>query len=296
MWMFLKTAISRYEKIALAVLVAVLMLGAGKAEPPAAAETGPSGAWKLACRLASYGKFQAEAWSHLPSLAVRHVFINVPEPGEVAALQKQLQAHRLTPLVVRGHADLGQAGCIDVLAGQLAICERLGVRYMFLSPRHDGVSKEVACERLRRAGDLARRHGVVIALETHPDLGTNADAHLETMRRIDHPNVRVNFDTGNITYYNAGADVVAELKKVIGYVATVELKDHGGRPKAWDFPALGRGKIDFPGVLEVLRQHHYSGPVTIEVEGVEGKPWNVDETKRAIADSVAYLRKLAAFE
>ena len=29
---------------------------------------------------------------------------------------------------------------------------------------------------------------------------------------------------------------------------------------------------------------------------MEGKPWNVDETKRAVADSVAYLHKLAAFE
>ena len=90
------------------------------------------------------------------------------------------------------------------------------------------------------------------------------------MRRINHPNVRVNFDTGNITYYNAGADVVAELKKVIDYVATVELKDHGGRPKTWDFPALGQGKIDFAGVLRVLKEHGYSGPITIEVEGVEG--------------------------
>jgi sugar phosphate isomerase/epimerase len=86
------------------------------------------------------------------------------------------------------------------------------------------------------------------------------------------------------------------LRKVIAYVATVELKDHGGRPRTWDFPAIGQGKIDFPGVLQVLKEHHYAGPVTIEVEGVEGKPWNEAETKQAIADSVAFLRKLAPFK
>ena len=39
---------------------------------------------------------------------------------------------------------------------QLATCEKMGVRYLFLSPRHTGVDKEIACERLRRAGDIAR--------------------------------------------------------------------------------------------------------------------------------------------
>lgn len=252
-------------------------------------------AWQLACRLASYGKYEDAAWDHLPSLGVHHVFMSVPKPEEVPAIRRKLDAHGLKPLVVRGQTDLGKPGCVDELAVQLATCEKFGVRFMFLSPRHTGVDKEVAYERLRRAGDIARKHGVVIALETHPDLGTNGDVHLETMRRVNHPNVRVNFDTGNITYYNAGADVVAELKKVVDYVATAELKDHGGKPRTWDFPALGQGKIDFAGVLRVLREHGYSGPITIEVEGVEGVPWDEGQTKQAIADSVAFLRRLAPF-
>ena len=172
----------------------------------------------------------------------------------------------------------------------------MGVHYMFLSPKHTGVSKETAYERLRQVGEIARQHDVIVVLETHPDLGTNADVHRETMKHVDHPNVRVNFDTGNVTYYNEGADVVAELKKIVDYVATVELKDHGGQPRTWDFPALGQGKVDFAGVLDVLKTHGYSGPITIEVEGVEGKPWNEDQTKQAIADSVAFLRKLASFQ
>jgi sugar phosphate isomerase/epimerase len=251
--------------------------------------------WRLGCRLASYGKFQDAAWSHLPSIGIRHVFLNVPPTGELEEVQKRLKAHRLQPLVLRGQADLGQPGSVDELAGQLAVCEKLGVHFMFLSPRHTGVDRETACQRLRRAGEIAERHGVIIALETHPDLGTNGLVHLETMRRINHPNVRVNFDTGNITYYNRGADVVSELKTIIDYVATVELKDHSGQPQTWNFPALGEGKVDFQGVLNVLRAHRYSGPITIEVEGVEGNPWNQEQTKAAIAHSVAYLRKLAPF-
>jgi sugar phosphate isomerase/epimerase len=249
----------------------------------------------LACRLANYGKYQQSAWTHLPSIGVHYIFISVPAPGEVAAVQKRLADSRLTPLVMRGDTDLGRPSSVDELAAQLATCEKMGVKYMFLSPKHSGVSKEVACERLRRAGDVARKHGVTIALETHPDLGTNADVHLETMKRIDHPNVRVNFDTGNITFYNKDRDAVAELKKIIGYVATVELKDHSGQPQTWNFPTLGQGVVDFPGVLRVLKEHNFRGPITMEVEGVAGAPMTEEQTKKYVADSVRYLKSLAEF-
>ncbi len=252
--------------------------------------------WPLGCRLACYGKFQDAGWTHLPSIGVRYVFISVPQPALVAALQKRLDEHHLKPLVMRGEANLAGPNSALELAVQLATCEKMGVRYLFLSPQHPGVDREVVYERLRRAGEVARRHGVTISLETHPDLGTNGEVHRETMRRINHPNVRVNFDTGNITFYNKNADVVAELKKIIDYVATVELKDHNGQHLTWNFPALGQGKVDFAGVIEVLKDHRYAGPITIEVEGVAGTPWDETQTKQAIADSVAYLRKLGPFQ
>lgn len=254
----------------------------------------PAG-WPLAVRLSSYGAFQEAGWSHLRQIGVNHVFLPVPAPGEVEALRRRLAEHRLTPLVVRGQTDLGRPGCVDELAAQLATCEALGVRFMFLSPKHAGVDRSVACERLRRAGEVAARHRVTISLETHPDLGQNSAAHLETMRQVDHPNVRVNFDTGNITYYNPGADAVAELRKVIDFVATVELKDHDGVPQGWNFPALGRGKVDFPGVLRVLKEHGYRGPITVEVEGVRGTSWDEAQTKQVMAESVGYLRRLGTF-
>jgi len=276
--------------LALAVGTDALSFDAGE---PAADSIPPPN--PLACRLANYGKYQQSAWTHLPSIGVHYIFISVPAPGEVEKVRKRLADSRLAPLVMRGDTDLGRPSSVDELAVQLATCEKMGVKYMFLSPKHTGVSKEVACERLRRAGEVARKHGVTIALETHPDLGTNADVHLETMKRINHPNVRVNFDTGNITFYNKDRSAVAELKKIIGYVATMELKDHSGQHQTWNFPTLGKGVVDFPGVLRVLKEHRFRGPITMEVEGVAGTPMSEEQTKKYVADSVAYLKSLAEF-
>jgi len=277
--------------------VAMPLAGTGCANPAAArnAATPEDPGNPLVCRLANYGKYQEAAWTHLPSIGIRYVFLNVPAPDEVETTQKRLAEHGLTALVMRGNADFAKDSAVDELAGQLAICERMGVKYMFLSCKGAGTDKPTLYDRLRRAGDVARRHGVTIALETHPELGTNSDVHLETMKRIHHPNVRVNFDSGNIHFYNEGRSAPTELRKIIDYVATVEIKDQKGGPGVWNFPALGRGDVDIPAVLRILKEHGYKGPITMEIEGIKGVEWSEAETKKAIEDSAAYLRTLGRF-
>lgn len=252
--------------------------------------------WPLGCRIASYGAYQDLAWSHLPTLGVSRIFLEVPAPEGVPALQERLRAHGLTTPVLGAHVPLGRDDALAQLDSRLAACKALGAKYMFLSAKHEGISRDAAYARLRDAGDCAARHGVTIVLETHPDLGTNAALHRETMKRVDHPHVRVNFDTGNLSYYNEGVDAARELEQIIDYVATVELKDHDLKPKSWFFPALGEGKVDFQGVFRVLEARGFSGPVTIEIEGIAGQTWTEAETKRAVERSVRFARGLHPFD
>ena len=250
----------------------------------------------LACRLANYQGCEQAAWTHLPSIGIRHVFMSVPAADQVEIVRKRLADHGLKAVVFRGDADLSRPEGVGQLGAQLAVCERMGVKFLFLSVRRREVPKAVICQRLRQAGDLAARHQVTIAIETHPDLGTNGDVLLETMRQVDHPRVRVNFDTGNIHFYNQGMDAPTELGKVIDYVATVEIKDHDGGAGEWRFPALGRGRVDIPAVLRVLREHGYAGPITMEIEGIKDVFRRAQQIQDDIAESAAYLRTLATFE
>jgi sugar phosphate isomerase/epimerase len=260
------------------------------------AEPLPDQASPLAVRITSYGKFQDAAWDHLPRIGVHHLFLPVPKPEEADGMMQKLEKHGLKALVIRGDADWSKDECVERLAGQLAICEKMGVHYMFLSVKCNGAPKEAVYGRLRKAGDVAKQHGVTLTFETHPELGTNGDVQLETMAAVNHPNVRINFDTGNISYYNKGGDVVAELKKVVTKVGTMELKDHNLEPESWNFPVLGKGKVNFPEILKILRENGFMGPVTIEFEGVKGVELDEAQTKQSIADSVAYLKSLALFK
>ena len=79
-------------------------------------------------------------------------------------------------------------------------------------------------------------------------------------------------------------------------IGAVEIKDHSGVYQEWNFPALGQGVVDISGVLNLLREHDYQGPITMEIEGVEGIDWDEETTKRAIEDSVDYLHSVENFQ
>ena len=162
----------------------------------------------------------------------------------------------------------------------------------------DAEGRSVMVRNLRELGDAAGSLGVVVALETHKGPTQNADAMLALMKDVDHPHVRLNFDTGNIAYYNPGADPVAELDRVKHLVRNVHLKDNRGRAEDWYFPAVGDGGgVDFSRVREALDLVGFEGPYTIEIEGIGGEPEpglesRVDRVRR----SVAHLRGCGYFD
>lgn len=270
----------------LSLVVFSLVCGGASAQPP----------WPLAVRIHSYGEYQEAAWTHLPQIGVKYLFLSVPEPGEVDATLKKLQTHGLKPLVLRGSAELSKESFVEDITPQLATCKKMGVKYMFLSAKRGETPKEGAYARLRAAGDVAKLHGVTIGLETHPDLGTNGAIQVETMKAVNHPHIRVNFDTANITYYNKETSAIDELKKSVGFLATVEFKDHSGGFETWVFPPVGQGTTDFPAIIRLLEENRYAGPVTIEFEGTKGVELSELETKLAIAESVARVRSLGNFD
>lgn len=279
---------------ALCIALSLLLLAGGCAT--AQQKDATNEAWPLAVRIMSYGKYEEAAWAHLQQIGVKYLFMAVPAPADVEAVSAKLKTHGLTPVVFRGSADLSKDTFAQELEPQLATCQAMGVQYLFLSAKRGESPKEAAYERLRAAGEIAKQYGVIIALETHPDLGTNGDIQIETMKAVNHPNVRVNFDTANITYYNQNTTAVDELRKSIGLVATVEFKDHSGAFETWEFPVLGQGVVDFPAVVSMLREQGYSGPVTLEFEGTKGIELTEDQTLKAIADSVAYARSIGVFK
>ena len=151
---------------------------------------------------------------------------------------------------------------------------------------------DVATDILRDLAEKAAARDVVISLETHPPYCENAEKMLQTMDAVDHPNLRVNFDTANIFYYNEGLDSADELERVIDYVASVHLKDTDGGFKSGNFPVLGQGVVQFERIFATLEDADFDGPLTLELEGEQVRDLDVDGRHQAVKDCMQYLRSI----
>lgn len=246
----------------------------------------------IACRPASYRKYSDLAFEYLPRAGIYHVEIGPPKPDEIGSVQAELKKHGLKASSLATGCDLGDEGSIEDLIVTMDIARKMEVGVIFCSTKSGDLPTAEAYRKLAELGDVASQNGTVISMETHPDLCQNADQMLATMTGVDHGNVRINFDTANIYYYNEGIKGVDELDRVKEYVASIHLKDTNGRPRTWYFPTLGQGVVDYPAVFGILNEIGFEGPFTMEMEGIEGEDLNLDETHQRILDSMEYLRSI----
>jgi len=181
---------------------------------------------------------------------------------------------------------------INAVKAACDAAEAIGVNYFFLSAH--GSERAASMCVLSELGGYAAERNITLCLETHPPFCLNATEMLNTMSEVNHKNVRVNFDTANIMYYNEGCDSVEELRKVIDYVASVHLKDTDGKFHSANFPVFGEGVVDFPNVFKTLLSAGFNGPLTMELEGplVDGLP--VEDRHKKVVACMNYLKSIGA--
>jgi len=86
-----------------------------------------------------------------------------------------------------------------------------------------------------------------------------------------------------------GVDPCEDLRDCIDDVAYVHLKDKAGEANVWDFPAVGKGWINFPGFFKQLEDKGNNSPYSIEIEFTAAGPKDIEEVNQAVKDSAAYL-------
>ena len=249
----------------------------------------------IACRILSYGNYQDRGWSHLPEIGICNVEVPAPAVQDRAALKKKLADHGLKASSLQSVCDLTRDDAVEIMQPQLESCVAFENHICFLSAKPGDTDRSVIWDRLRAMGDVAAKLGVTIVMETHPPLVSNGTVGRETIDTINHPNIRINFDTANIYFYNEHLTATGELAKVIDVVEAVHLKESTGVFEKWAFPVLGQGVVDFPEIFRMLDARHYNGPYTMELEGTKGVEFTEEQQCQYIADSVAYLRSIDAF-
>ena len=130
---------------------------------------------------------------------------------------------------------------------------------------------------------VAERYQIAIGIEPHQAISKTTEGLLKIATLIEHPLLRVNFDTGNA--YLAGEDIYDALERIGSRLVHMHAKDisiehaEAERGKVTGTPvgcACGDGVVDWARVVKIISKHGFNGVLSVEC----GTP---DEATRSLA-------------
>jgi inosose dehydratase len=249
-------------------------------------------------------------------------------PAEPATLRRELEKRSLTLCsafldVELGNSAAHEAGLAEVTRSANLISEA-GAKLLVLSDKitparnatagrrsdcnqisWNEVEWKAAASAIHKIIARCKTVGLRVALHHH------AGGHVETPEEVDRlfslfpaNELGLCLDTGHYIY--GGGDAVAFLEKQVSRVWCVHLKDiydakaNEARRARMNFHAavrhgifapLGKGSVDFPRVVSLLRNGNYDGWVVVEADVLPGGVGADSPLANAIAGR-EYLRKL----
>ena len=250
---------------------------------------------KLSCREAVYPTWQ-DALQRLPHAGIRCIEAQMRSFEELRHIVNAARDQGMAIATLAGWVDLSSRESMQTYHAALYAAGRLGIPIFFTSAYGDDGERHYCMARLAELADEAERMGVVLSLETHPPFCHNAEEMSATLQAVGRPNLRINFDTANILYYNRALNSADELERVVDYVASVHLKDSDGGFNSHDFPVLGQGVVEWQRIFRTLDAAGFDGPLTIELEGpvVAGK--DADQRHAAVVACMDYLHSIGVLE
>ena len=188
-------------------------------------------------------------------------------PATIAATRELLETHGLRVVSMSGHAPLHLKLGHDRLRRVLHAGAELGILVLntFTGDAETEAERTAFFENVRAIADEAQELGVVLCIETDSNLMPTAEAGVRLLAEIGHDWIRINYDPGNVVYYT-GAIPEQDIQYALPRLGHVHLKDQRGGKGVLDFPPLGEGELDIPGMLDELRESRFSGPVSMEIE------------------------------
>ena len=194
---------------------------------------------------------------------------------QIAEFHAKLKANGVTgyavgPIYMKSEKDIDNA---------FEYAKRVGVKLIIGVPNYDllpYVDKKV------------KEYGFNYAIHLHgPDIATYPDAEdvWNHVKDLD-PRIGMCLDIGHDT--RNGKDPVKDLKKYKSRVFDIHIKDVTGTTKLGYSLEIGRGVIDFPAFVKMLRKVGYTGVCSLEHEKDMTDPF------MGIAESIGYFRGVIA--
>jgi sugar phosphate isomerase/epimerase len=182
------------------------------------------------------------------------------------------------------------------------IGERLGARVVRVftgyTTESEGYSRDwqLCVQGVRECAEVCARHGLILGVQNHHDVGVDVESYVEFLDDVAHPNCRAMFDPWALALQ--GADLKAAARRLAPRMVQTTLADYVRLPR-WTYQPglvnykrlddairavpLGEGFVDLEGFLTGLREGGFQGYVAYEMCSPlrgGGSEENLDRTAR----------------
>ena len=199
---------------------------------------------------------------------------------KIAEFKAKLKAADVTgygvgPIYMKNEQEVDRA---------FAYAKRVGVDLIVAVPGYLDDQKVPHYDILDYVEKKIQEYNFRVAIHLHgPDMNLYPDA-TEIWNNVKDrdPRLGMCLDIGHNLRF--GSDSLKDLQRYKSRVFDIHLKDVTGPNKTGHAIELGRGIIDFPKFMKVLRKTGYSGAVSLEYEK------NMSDSFNEIAESIGYFR------
>ena len=210
-------------------------------------------------------------------------------------VQDMLADAGLTPFAMSGHTNLTDPARAGDFRDNIRLAHFFGCRYIVssigeahLEDGHSADAETTARCVAAFVPELEARD-MMLVLETHGREHGSGKILSDIVARVGSERVKINYDTANAIFWG-GVDPVPDLAACVNDVAYLHIKDKAGADDAWDFPAPGKGHVDFDGIFDVLRKAQNESPFSVEIEFTPEGPGGLEQVNQAVRDTAAFFR------
>jgi len=225
-----------------------------------------------------------------------HVIPENMKKGDVETLEKKMHAYSLLPMSISGHVDLVELEGVDALKRRIDLSRKIGAKIVNTKTGDPKSEEEIKnfFKHVEEVAEYAEENNIFIGLETSGKYFNTAKKAVPILKKINSEYIKLNYDTANVIYYE-GIFPEDDIEYGVEHLIHIHLKDKRGGKGEYDFPALGKGVINFQKIFNILFNYKYTGPLSIEIEFDGKHNETLNGVNEAVVSSYNFLKKFAQF-
>ncbi|WP_168205302.1 sugar phosphate isomerase/epimerase family protein [Bythopirellula goksoeyrii] len=171
-------------------------------------------------------------------------------PHSAKQLAQQCRDLGLEPVMMFSTVYPEDKNALSKLASRIRQAGAAGIRQVLTFGHSEGSNLRIWIERLRKLAPIAGDHQVILVIKQHGGATGTGQACAQIVREVDHANIRINYDAGNVMDY-LDIDPIQDIQACADLVRSFCIKDHRNWPQDEDC-GPGFGQIDHYRLLHTV--------------------------------------------